>query len=104
MGLIFEGTAGEAVVADRLAMLQLGHLILGRGNHALGIGGQFILRTLIIKEAVETCEPERQPPSTLRIPEYLENLRHLFAGTMISRIEAIKRQIIFPAVLDREDL
>jgi hypothetical protein len=43
----------------RLATHQLGHLILGRGNHALGIGGQDILRTLIVKEAVETCEPER---------------------------------------------
>jgi hypothetical protein len=29
------------------------------GNHALGIPGQDILRTLIVKEAVETRELER---------------------------------------------
>jgi hypothetical protein len=98
------GCISGGIRSAHFGRCKLGHLIRGRGNHALGIGGQDILRTLIVKEAVETCEPERQPPAILRSSEYLENLRHLFAGTMISRIEAIQRQLIFPAELDREDL
>jgi hypothetical protein len=83
MGLIFEGTVGEAAVAARLAMLQLGHLILGRGNYLRGIGGQDILRTIVVKETVQAREPEGQPPTILCVTEDPEDLRHLLARTMI---------------------
>ncbi|HVH86586.1 MAG TPA: helix-turn-helix domain-containing protein, partial [Terriglobales bacterium] len=33
VGLIFAGTVGNAVIAARLPMLQLGHFTLGRGDH-----------------------------------------------------------------------
>ena len=71
ISLIFEGRVGEARFPARLAMVELGHLILRRGNHSLGICGQDILWTLIVKETVQTCEPECQPPSILWSPKIL---------------------------------
>ncbi len=62
-------TDPERVIAARLAMLVLGHLIFGRGNHAFGIGSQDILWTLVVKEAVEPCKPECQSPPVLGISE-----------------------------------
>jgi hypothetical protein len=41
-------------------MMQLGHLILGRGNRALRIGSQHILGTLVVEEAVQPRKPECQ--------------------------------------------
>jgi hypothetical protein len=55
----------------RLAMFELGYFILGRGNLALRISGQQILRTLAVREAVEPREPECQSPSVLRVSEML---------------------------------
>jgi hypothetical protein len=54
-----------------LAAATRGHFTLGRGNYALEIGGQEIQRTLIVKESVEACEPERQRPTIIPSPNTL---------------------------------
>jgi hypothetical protein len=88
----------------RLNHCQFSHLMIGCGNHALWIGGQDILRALVVKETVQCCEPESQPPPILRVTEDLENLSHFLAWTMVCWIEAVQRQAILLAVLDRKDL
>jgi hypothetical protein len=48
-------------VIRRLAMPQPA-ITSCRGNHVLRISGQHVLPTLVVKEAVQSCKPERQPP------------------------------------------
>src|SRR4051812_13229495 len=88
--LIFGGTVGEWLAAARLAMREFGHFILGGGNHTAGIHGQDILRTLVVEEAVQSGEPERQSPAILCVSKNVEDLRHFPARTMIARIEPIQ--------------
>src|ERR1700677_2332949 len=75
--------AGGAIPGTALAMLYSSHLVLRRCDDTIRIDRQHVLRTPVIKKAVQGRKPEGQPPAVLRIAEYAQDLRHLFAGAVV---------------------
>jgi hypothetical protein len=55
-------------------MLQSFHRVLCGSDHQRRFGSEQILRTLIVQEAIQSREPERQAPAALCVLKDIENI------------------------------